>query len=55
VHVAGETPALVVDSMTVARVCFGDGFIASNSPEFRNEEEPYVFAMALTQMMTVGW
>jgi hypothetical protein len=46
VHVTGETPALVVDSTTVARVCFGDGFIASNSPEFRNEDESYVFAMA---------
>jgi hypothetical protein len=31
--------------MTVARGCFDDGFIASNSPEFRNEEEPYDFAM----------
>jgi hypothetical protein len=36
----------VVDSTTVARGYFGDGFIASNSPEFRNEEEPYDFAMA---------
>jgi hypothetical protein len=35
----------VVDPQTVTR-CFGDGFIASNSPEFRNEEEPYAFAMA---------
>jgi hypothetical protein len=39
-------PALVVDPQTMARGCFGDGFIASNSPEFRNEEEPYAFAMA---------
>jgi hypothetical protein len=46
VHVAGETLALVVDSTTMARGYFGDGFIASNSPEFRNEEEPYAFAMA---------
>ena len=45
-HVARETPALVVDSTTVARGCFGDGFIASNSPEFRNEEESYAFSMA---------
>jgi hypothetical protein len=37
---------LVVDPQTVARGCFGDGFIASNSLEFRNEEEPYAFAMA---------
>jgi hypothetical protein len=36
----------VVDPQTVARGCFDDGFIASNSPEFRNEEEPYAFAMA---------
>jgi hypothetical protein len=36
----------VVDPQTEARGCFGDGFIASNSPEFRNEEEPYAFAMA---------
>jgi hypothetical protein len=36
----------VVDPQTVARGCFSDGFIASNSPEFRNEEEPYAFAMA---------
>jgi hypothetical protein len=46
VHVVGETAALVVDSMTMPHGCFGDGFIASNSPEFRNEEEPYAFAMA---------
>jgi hypothetical protein len=46
VHVAGETATLVVDSMTVARDCFGDGFIASDSHEFRNEDEPYAFAMA---------
>jgi hypothetical protein len=36
----------VVDPQTVAHGCFGDGFIALNSPEFRNEEVPYVFAMA---------
>ena len=36
----------MVDPQTEARGCFGDGFIASNSPEFRNEEEPYAFAMA---------
>ena len=36
----------MVDPQTVARGCFGDGFIASNNPEFRNEEEPYAFAMA---------
>jgi hypothetical protein len=47
VHVVGETPAHVVDSTTVARVFFKDGFIASNSPEFMNEEEPYAFAMAV--------
>jgi hypothetical protein len=46
VNVAGETVAIVVDPQTVARDCFGDGFIASNNPEFRNEEEPYAFAMA---------
>jgi hypothetical protein len=46
VHVAGKTPALVVDSTTLARVYFGDEFIASKSPEFRNEDEPYVFAIA---------
>jgi hypothetical protein len=36
----------VVDPQTVAHGCFGDGFIASNGPKFRNEEEPYAFAMA---------
>jgi hypothetical protein len=36
----------VVNSTIVARGCFGDGFIASNSPKFRNEEEPYGFAVA---------
>jgi hypothetical protein len=40
VHVAGETTALVVDSTTVARGFFGDGFIASNSPGFRNDDRP---------------
>jgi hypothetical protein len=45
VNDAGEIAALVVDPQTVARGYFGDGFIASNSPEFRNEEEPYAFAM----------
>jgi hypothetical protein len=37
----------VVDPQTVAHGCFGDGFISSNSPEFRNEEEPYAFAMVV--------
>jgi hypothetical protein len=36
----------VVDSTTVACGCFGDEFIASNGLEFRNEDEPYAFAMA---------
>jgi hypothetical protein len=30
----------------VACGCFSDGFITSNGPEFRNEDEPYAFAMA---------
>jgi hypothetical protein len=36
----------VVYSTTVACGCFSDGFITSNGPEFRNEDEPYAFAMA---------
>jgi hypothetical protein len=46
VHVAGDIPDVLVDPMIRTRLHCGDGIIASNSSEFRNEEEPYAFAMA---------
>jgi hypothetical protein len=46
VLVAGDIPNVLVDPMIRTHIHYGDGIIASNSPEFRNEEEPYAFAMA---------
>jgi hypothetical protein len=44
--VAGDNPDVLVDPTIRTHLHCGDGIIASNSPEFRNEEEPYAFAMA---------
>jgi hypothetical protein len=52
VGVAGDIPDIVVDPTIRTRVQFGDGIIASNSLDFRNEEEPYAFAMAVD---SIGW
>jgi hypothetical protein len=46
VLVAGDNPDVLVDRTIRTHLHCGDGIIASNSHEFRNEEEPYAFAMA---------
>jgi hypothetical protein len=46
VLVAGDNLDVLVDRMIRTHLHCGDGVIASNSHEFRNEEEPYAFAMA---------
>jgi hypothetical protein len=47
VLVAGDIPDVLVDPTIRTHIHCGDGIIASNSPEFRNEEEPYAFAMSV--------